>query len=47
MVEIEKLDDGSWRVSRYLSNEAAAMAAARALERVPVDEAFEPSEPAT
>lgn len=46
VVEIEKLDDGTWRVSRYLTNEAAAMAAAKALERAPPDEAFEPGEPA-
>lgn len=41
MVEIERLPDGRWRVSRVLDTDAAMQAAASALERV-VPEAFEP-----
>lgn len=44
MVEIERLPDGQWRVSRVLPCKASMQAAATALERV-VPEAFDVPDP--
>lgn len=41
MVEIEKLPDGGYRVSRVFATKAAMQAGASALERI-VPEAYEP-----